>query len=90
MIGPTIAPNWTEANTMPDETLKDFYDHGEIGDPMPEDGGGADAVLAAFADAGVDTKALAAKLQSDGASAFVDSWNELLKRISDKSTALAS
>jgi transaldolase len=76
-------------NTMPDETLKDFYDHGEVGDPLPEDGGDADALLARFAQAGIDTKELAATLQSDGASAFVDSWHELLNRISEKTAALA-
>ncbi len=76
-------------NTMPDDTLEDFYDHGEVGDPMPEDGGDADALLARFADAGIDTKELAASLQRDGASAFVDAWHELLNRIDEKTTALA-
>jgi transaldolase len=76
-------------NTMPDDTLEDFYDHGEVGRPMPEDGGDADVLLARFADPGVDTKALAASLQRDGASAFVDSWHELLNRIDEKTTALA-
>ncbi len=76
-------------NTMPDDTLKDFYDHGEVGEPMPEDGGDTDALLARFEDAGVDTKELAATLQRDGASAFVDSWHELLNRIAEKTTALA-
>ena len=64
-------------NTMPDDTLKAFFDHGEVGDPMPADGGDADALLARFAEAGVDLGALAAKLQSDGATSFVDAWNEL-------------
>jgi transaldolase len=77
-------------NTMPDDTLEDFYDHGEVGDPMPEDGGDADALLARFADAGVDTAALAATLQHDGAAAFVDSWHELLNRIGEKATALTA
>jgi transaldolase len=76
-------------NTMPDDTLEDFYDHGEVGDPMPEDGGDADALLARFADAGINTVALAEKLQRDGASSFVDSWNELMERITNKATALA-
>jgi transaldolase len=76
-------------NTMPDDTLEDFYDHGEVGRPMPEDGGDADVLLARFADLGVDTKALAASLQRDGASAFVDSWHELLNRIDEKTAALA-
>jgi transaldolase len=76
-------------NTMPDDTLEDYYDHGEVGRPMPEDGGDADVLLARFADTGIDTKALAASLQRDGASAFVDSWHELLNRIDEKTTALA-
>ena len=41
-------------NTMPDDTLEAFYDHGEVGDPLPADGGDADALLKRFADAGVD------------------------------------
>ncbi len=76
-------------NTMPDDTLEDFYDHGEVGGPMPEDGGDADALLARFAQSGVDTAELAATLQRDGASSFVDAWHELLNRIGEKTTALA-
>jgi len=74
---------------MPDVTLEDFYEHGEVGDPMPEDGGDVDAMLARFAEAGVDTKELALKLQRDGASAFDDSWKELLARIAEKTAALS-
>ena len=68
-------------NTMPDATLEAFYDHGEVGEPMPADGGDCDAQLARFAEAGVDTAALATKLQNDGASSFVNSWNDLLARV---------
>ena len=75
-------------NTLPDKTLEAFYDHGEVGEPMAADGGDCDEVLAQFAAAGVDVAALADKLQSDGASAFVDSWHELLDRISAHSSAL--
>jgi transaldolase len=76
-------------NTMPDKTLEAFYDHGEVGDPMPADGGDCDAVLARFADAGVDVGALAEKLQRDGAAAFVDAWQDLMARIADQSSSLA-
>jgi transaldolase len=68
-------------NTMPDATLEAFYDHGEVGEPIPADGGDCDALLARFAEAGVDTAALATKLQNDGATSFVDSWNDLLERV---------
>ena len=40
--------------------------------------------------AGVDVEALAAKLQHDGADAFVKSWQRLLQRIAEKSAAKAA
>ena len=68
-------------NTMPDVTLLAFADHGTLGDPLPADGDDADERFAAFQAAGVDVVALAAKLQSDGAQAFVASWRDLIERI---------
>jgi transaldolase len=56
---------------------------------MAIDGGDADAVVGRFAAAGIDAGALAAKLQRDGARAFVESWQELLGRIANKAIALA-
>jgi transaldolase len=76
-------------NTMPEETLLDFADHGEIGELLPADGGDAEATLARFAQAGVDVGALASQLQRDGADAFVQSWNELLASIAAKGALLA-
>jgi transaldolase len=76
-------------NTMPEKTLHAFADHGHIDGVMPEDGGDCDAVLESIRVAGVDTDALAAKLQKEGAEAFVKSWNELLQRIADKARELA-
>jgi transaldolase len=75
-------------NTMPNETLEAFYDHGEVGDPLPADGADVDAQLGRFTDAGVDVGALAAKLQSDGAASFVDAWHELTGRIKTQRSAL--
>jgi transaldolase len=76
-------------DTMPEKTLRAFIDHGKIKGVMAEDGGDAEEVLASFAKADIDIDALALELQRDGAQAFVKSWNELLKRIADKSEALA-
>jgi transaldolase len=75
-------------NTMPDKTLEAFYDHGEVGEPMPADGGDCDEALARFTNAGVDVKALATKLQADGADAFADSWKDLLDRISAQTSSV--
>ena len=77
-------------DTMPDKTLEAFADHGKVGDPMPEDGGDAEEVMQAHRDAGVDTDALALKLQKDGAEAFSKSWDELLETIKSESERLAA
>jgi transaldolase len=77
-------------NTMPEKTLLALDDHGEVGDPIPADGGDASRTLAEFAEAGVDTDELAARLQVDGAKAFVDSWRELLETIKSESARLAA
>jgi transaldolase len=69
-------------NTMPEPTLKAFADHGEIGDPVPADGGDAEDVLAQFERAGIDVDALATRLQEEGKAAFAKSWEEMLRTIS--------
>jgi transaldolase len=75
-------------NTMPEGTLKAFAEHGELGETLAADGGDCEAVLASFAKAGVDVAALAARLQDEGASSFVSSWNDLMECIDVKSTAI--
>jgi transaldolase len=81
------APN--TVNTMPEETLLAFADHGKAASALPRDGGDAQAVLAAHVQAGIDLAALSTQLQSDGAKGFVKSWNELLGAIHAKSKVLA-
>jgi transaldolase len=75
-------------NTMPDATLKAFAEHGELG-PLLSDGDDGEDVLVRFAEAGIETDALAARLQDEGAKAFVQSWNDLLTVITSKSAMLA-
>jgi transaldolase len=75
-------------NTMPEVTLRAFADHGEVADTMPVDGGDCENVLADFVNAEVDVEALAGRLQDEGASAFVNSWNELLAVLQSKGMAL--
>jgi len=76
-------------NTMPEGTLIAFADHGDVGDLMPADGGDAEATLDRLTGAGVDVDAVAAQLQSEGADAFVDSWDALLRCIDGKTATLA-
>ena len=76
-------------NTMPEATLKALADHGELGSLLPADGGDCEEVLARFGEASIDVDALAARLQDEGANAFVKSWTDLLEVIASKSAALA-
>lgn len=76
-------------NTMPEKTLRAYAEHGQPSPGMAHDGGDAEAVLQRFEQAGVDVDALATRLQNEGAQAFVKSWQALMKRIADKSEALA-
>jgi transaldolase len=75
-------------NTMPEKTLNAFAEHGEVNETLPLDGGDSAAVLAQFKASGFEVESLAAKLQSDGATSFVASWNELMAVIESKSAAL--
>src|SRR5215831_1605680 len=77
-------------NTVPEATLQAFYDHGHAGKPMPTDGGDADETLAAHAAAGIDVDALAAKLQADAATSFVEAWKDLMSIIDKQSAALTA
>jgi transaldolase len=75
---------------MPDKTLLAFAEHGQVGTPLPADGGGSERLLGEFEAAGVDVAELASRLQREGAEAFDASWNELLQSIDEKSRKLAA
>jgi transaldolase len=76
-------------NTMPEGTLKALAAAATgSGTMMPADGGDCEDVLARFAAAKIDVKALAAQLQDEGAKSFVNSWNELMDVIGSKSDVL--
>jgi transaldolase len=75
-------------NTMPEQTLKAFADHGALGADWSADAAAGERVLDEFGRAGIDLEALAKKLQDDGASAFVASWNDLLEVIATKTASL--
>jgi transaldolase len=74
---------------MPEATLKAFADHGEVGRVLPTDGGECEDVLARFAEAGIDLDELAARLQDEGTTSFVKSWDDLMGVIASKSRELA-
>jgi transaldolase len=76
-------------NTMPEATLRALAGEGELGPPLAADGGDCEAVLARFAESGIDVDALAARLQEAGATSFTDSWEALMKVMETKGAAIA-
>jgi transaldolase len=77
-------------NTMPEETLLAFADHGRVGSLLTADPAPADALMARFAAAGVDVEAVGGDLQAKGAESFVKSWSSLLERIQTRAAQVAS
>jgi transaldolase len=85
-IGALAAPN--TVNTMPEETLLAFGEHGKVSAVIPRDGADCEQVLAEFGRVGIDVAKLGADLQSSGAKSFVDSWQDLMNAIAAKSKSL--
>jgi transaldolase len=75
-------------NTMPENTLKAFADHGEIDSVLAVARDDSAAVLAGFAKIGIGTDQLASRLQDEGAASFTKSWNDLMAGIDLKRAAL--
>lgn len=71
-------------NTMPENTLLAFADHGRIGEAMAENDSMAEQTIADIASQGVDMEKLAIRLQDEGAEAFEKSWNDLMECIDSK------
>jgi transaldolase len=75
-------------NTMPEETLLDFADHGALSPSLPLAGGDTDEVISAFEKARFDYKKMAESLQKEGAESFKKSWQALLTSIETKGRAV--
>lgn len=85
-ISALAAPN--TVNTMPEETLLAFGEHGRVNGVISRGGADCEQVLAEFARVGIDVTRLGANLQKEGAKSFDDSWHDLLNAIEAKSRAL--
>jgi transaldolase len=77
-------------NTMPESTLLALAKQYRIGSILSPDGGNGEAVLARFADAGVDIDKLAIRLQQEGAASFAKSWRSLMKVIESRAVLTAA
>ena len=82
-----IAPD--VINTIPEQTLRAFADHGTVKRVLDSDIITAERILADAADAGLDLAAITAQLERAGVGAFCDSYRQLLDCIESKLVVLA-
>jgi transaldolase len=84
LIGPETV------NTMPEETITAFQDHGEVALTLERDLAEAKRVFERVADAGVDYDDVVAVLEQEGVQKFADSFAELLEGVRAKRGELVS
>jgi transaldolase len=84
LIGPLTV------NTMPDETIEAFQDHGEVAPTLEQGIGEAERVFEEIERAGVDYADVTNTLEREGVEKFADSFAELLEGIRSKSGELAA
>jgi len=83
LIGPETV------NTMPEETIRAFQDHGRVAQTLTEDLEGARRVFEQLAAIGVDYDDVGETLEREGVQKFADSFEELLEGIRAKRGELA-
>ncbi|MDG1411495.1 MAG: transaldolase [Acidimicrobiales bacterium] len=76
-------------NTLPDNTLEAFKDHGTIARTIDSDVPAARAAMDALAALGIDMVEVTQQLEDEGVAAFEKSFDELLSALSEKAATLA-
>jgi transaldolase len=84
LIGPETV------NTMPEETIEAFQDHGEVALTLERDLDDARRVFERVAAAGVDYDDVVAVLEQEGVQKFAESFRELLEGVRSKRGELVS
>jgi transaldolase len=75
-------------NTMPEQTMRAFADHGNVAEALDSDLAAADGILTDAASAGLNLQAITADLERDGVTSFCDSYHQLLDCVESKLTRL--
>jgi transaldolase len=77
-------------NTMPEETIEAFQDHGRVVDTLEQGVDAAKRLLDDLREAGVDYDDVTDTLEKEGVQKFTDSFVELKQGIAEKRDALAA
>ncbi|MDA8174267.1 MAG: transaldolase [Nitrospiraceae bacterium] len=83
-----VAPD--SVNTMPENTIKAFKDHGKVRVSIYDGMEGAQRIVDELKDAGVDMDYVTAELESEGVKLFSDSYFSVLEKIAQKRDSLLS
>jgi transaldolase / glucose-6-phosphate isomerase len=84
LIGPETV------NTMPEQTMMAFKEHGEVRQSLTENVAGAEKLMRDLAAIGIDMDKVTYDLQVDGVKLFADSITKLLEGIAKKKDELKS
>ena len=82
LIGPDTV------NTLPDNTLAAFIDHGTLSRSVDSSLDDAEKVLLAVEGLGIDLGEVADKLEDEGVKAFETSFDNLLTTLQEKAVSL--
>ncbi len=77
-------------NTMPQQTLRAFAEHGNVEHALDADPDAARTVLSAAAGEGIDLETITSELEREGVKAFCDSYEQLLACIESKLGSLVA
>ena len=83
LIGPATV------NTMPEETIEAFQDHGNVAETLTQDVDGARKLFDDLRAAGIDYDDVVDTLEREGVQKFSDSFSELMDGIKAKQGELA-
>ncbi len=84
LIGPDTV------NTMPDQTVEAFLDHGTLARTIDAEADASRATLSDLQEVGIDLDDVTAQLESEGVAAFAKSFDELQERLTQKAVTLRS
>ncbi len=84
LIGPDTV------NTMPDQTVDAFLDHGTLARTVDADPGEATRTLDRLEELGVDIADVARTLEDEGVASFTKSFDEVLQVLTDKANSFSS
>jgi transaldolase len=87
-VDPLIGPD--SVNTMPEQTIAAFVDHGVVARTVDADPDASRAVLEHLAEVGIDIGDVAQTLEDEGVAAFAKSFDELMQSLTDKANSLLS